>query len=66
MNIIHFDNYIMTNKMHIKGEQHLRYNTKIWNKKGNFNILNDISDFFTLVQLMDTIGVKLVVLVVAS
>ena len=55
-NIIHFANDIMTNIMHIKGEQNLRYNMKIWNKKGAFNILNDISENVTLVQLMDTLG----------
>ena len=53
MNIIHFDNNIMTNRMHIKGEQHLRYNIKIWNKKDDFYILKNISEYVTLVQLMD-------------
>ena len=46
----------MTNKMCLKVEQHLRYNLKILDKKGTFDILNDISENVTLVQLMDTLG----------
>ena len=46
----------MTNKMHIIGKQHLRYNLKIWNKKYAFNILNDSYENVTLVKLMDTRG----------
>ena len=38
-----------------KGEQHLRYNLKIWKKKSAFDILNEISEHFTLVQLMETL-----------
>ena len=45
----------MTNRMHIKGEHHLRYNLNICNKKYAFGILNDISENFTLVQLIDTL-----------
>ena len=43
----------MTNRRKIKGEQNLKYNLKIWKKRDAFDNLNDISDFFTLVQLMD-------------
>ena len=35
-----------------KGEQHLIYNMKIWKRKGVFDTLNEITEFFTLVQLM--------------
>ena len=42
--------------MRQKGEQCLRYNLKIWNKKGDFDKLNDISENVTLEQLMDTLG----------
>ena len=42
--------------MHIKGEQNLRYNMKIWNKNDSFDILNNMSEYVTLVQLMDTLG----------
>ena len=55
MNRIHFDNDIMTSKMHLKGEHHLRYHLKIWNKKGAFGIINDISENIYLVQVMDTL-----------
>ena len=56
MNRIHFANDITTNIMHIKGEQHIIYNMKIWNKNDAFYILNEISENVTLVQLMDTLG----------
>ena len=55
-NIIHFANAIMTNRRKIKGEQNLRYNLTIWKKNDTFYILNDISEYFTLVQLMHSIG----------
>ena len=45
----------MKNKMRRKGEQHLIYNMKICKKKGDFDILNEISENVTLVQLMDTL-----------
>ena len=37
------------------GEQHLRYNIKKYKNKVAFDILNDISEYFTLVQLMDNL-----------
>ena len=55
-NIIHFANYIMTNRRKIKGEHNLRYNLTIWKKNDAFDILNDISENVTLVQLMDSLG----------
>ena len=55
-NIIHFANAIMTNRMNIKGEQRLIYNMKMWHKKDDFNILKKISEYVTLVQLMDSLG----------
>ena len=45
----------MKEKLNHKGQQHLRYNPKKWVNKGNFYILNDISEDFTLVHLMDTL-----------
>ena len=37
-------------------EQHQRYNLNKWKKKGSFDILNDMSEMFTLVKLiMDTL-----------
>ena len=54
-NRTHFDNAIMTNMMHIKVGQHLIYNLKIWNKNDTFYILNNIIEYVTLVQLMESI-----------
>ena len=55
-NKINFANDIMTNRIHIKVEQHLIYSLKIWNKKDNFYILNEISKNVTLAKLMDILG----------
>ena len=52
-NITHFANAIISNRRKIKGEQNLRYNLMIWKKNDTFDILNDISENVTLVQLMD-------------
>ena len=54
-NRIHFANDIMANRRKIKVEQNLRYNLKIWKKNDAFDILNDISEYVTLVQLMDSL-----------
>ena len=44
----------MENRRKIKGEQNLRYNLTIWKKNDEFDILNDIIKYVTLVQLMDS------------
>ena len=46
----------MSNRRKIKGEQNLRYNLTIWNENDAFDILNDIREDVTLVQLMDSLG----------
>ena len=46
----------MTNKIKIKGEQNIRYNMTIWKKNDDIDILNDIGEDVTLVQLMDSLG----------
>ena len=46
----------MSNRRKIKGEQNLIYNMTIWRENDAFDILNDISENVTLVQLMDSIG----------
>ena len=48
MNGIHFSNAIITNRMKIKGEHNLRYNLKVWKKRGAFDILKNISEYVTL------------------
>ena len=45
----------MSNRRKIKGEQNLRYNLTICNKRDAFDILNDIIENVTLVQLMDSL-----------
>ena len=46
----------MKNRRRIKVEQNLRYNLNIWKKNYAFDILNEISEDVTLVQLMDSLG----------
>ena len=46
----------MTSRRKIKGEQNLRYNMTIRKKNDAFDILNDMSENVTLVQLMDSLG----------
>ena len=45
----------MKNRRKIKVEQNIRYNLTIWKKNDAFDILNDISEYFTLVQLMESL-----------
>ena len=46
----------MKNRIRIKGEKNLKYNMTIWKKNDSFDILNDISEYVTLVQLIDSQG----------
>ena len=46
----------MSNRKKKKGEQNLRYNLTIWSENDAFDILNEISENVTLVQLMDSLG----------
>ena len=46
----------MENKIKIKGEKNLQYNLTIWKKIYAFDILNDINEYVTLVQLMESLG----------
>ena len=55
-NRIHFSDAIMTNIANIKSEQRLRYNVKVWHKNDDFDILNNISEYVTLVKLMESLG----------
>ena len=45
----------MRNKLRHKGEQRLKYNLNKWKKKVAFDIINDVSENFTLVQLLYTL-----------
>ena len=46
----------MSNRRKIKVHQNLRYNMTIWSENDAFDILSDISENVTLVQLMDSLG----------
>ena len=45
----------MKNRRKIKGEQNLKYILTKWNKNDDFDILNDISEDVTWVQLMNSL-----------
>ena len=46
-------NAIMINEARKKGDQHLRHKLEHWSKIGTFDILNNISDYVSLIKLMD-------------
>ena len=46
----------MTNRRKIKGEQNIRYNLKVCQKNDAFDILENVIEYVTLVQLMDLLG----------
>ena len=46
----------MTDRVREKVDRQLRYNMVKWKKTGEFDILNDISDYVALVQLVYTAG----------
>ena len=41
--------------MHIKGEQCLKYNMNVWHKMDDFDIIRNISEYVTLIQLMESL-----------
>ena len=51
-----FSNLIMLDQAQNKGYNCLHYKIKQWKIKGDFEILNNISENVTLVQLIDTVG----------
>ena len=55
-NRLGFANDAMKDKWCQICENHLRYNRDKWKKKGDFDILNKISENVILVQLMDNLG----------
>ena len=52
IDIISFYNHIMIDKKRNKGDQSFQYNPKQWNKRGTFDIHNDISENHTLFQFI--------------
>ena len=55
-NRIYFSNDILKNNKINEGEARVHYNLIKYKKKGPYKILEDISENFTLVQLMDSLG----------
>ena len=55
-NSIDFANDIMKNNKRNKGEVRVHYKLIKYKKKGEYKILEDISENVTLVQLMDLLG----------
>ena len=51
-----FSNEILSDKKRITGDQNLRYKLEQWKKIDTFDILNNISNYVTLVQLMYSVG----------
>ena len=46
----------MSDQARIFGEQHLCYKLEQWQKTGTFDILDNISEYITLVQLINSLG----------
>ena len=46
----------MKNRRKIKGEHKLRYNLKVWQKRDDFDILKNVSQYVTLLQLIASLG----------
>ena len=53
---IDFENSILKNEKRIKCERRVRYSLMKYKRKVSYNILSDISENVTLVQLMDFLG----------
>ena len=56
VNCIDFKNAILKNEERMKGEPKVHYSLVKYKKKGYYDILKDISEHFTLVKLMDSLG----------
>ena len=50
-----FENNIMVNMVQKEGEKWLCYTFKSWKQSELFDIINYISEYVTLVQLVDTV-----------
>ena len=56
VNSIDFANAILKNEKIIQGEPRVYYSLGKYKQKGSYDILKNISENFTLVQLMDSLG----------
>ena len=55
-NRIDYENAILKNENKIKGEPKVHYILRKYKKKGSYEIMTDISENVTLVQLMNYLG----------
>ena len=55
-NCIHDTNAILKNKNHIKGKPRVYYSLSKYKNKGSYDILINISEHVTLVQLIYSLG----------
>ena len=56
VNRLDFKNSILKNKIKLKGEPKVYYSLRKYKKKGSYDILTDIGENITLVQLMYSTG----------
>ena len=56
MDRIKFSNKIITDHVRTKSQQRRCYELFQWKTRGEFYIINNISDYITLVQLIKTTG----------
>ena len=56
IDIITFENAVLADRERNKSEQRICHKLEQWKKTGSYYILNNISDYVTLVQLMDSLG----------
>ena len=55
-NCIDFANAILNNEKRLKGEPRVYYSLERYKKMGSYDIMTDISEHVTLLQLMDSLG----------
>ena len=55
-NLIDFASNILKNEKINKGQPKVNYSLIKYNKEGSYDIISDISEHVTLVQLMDSLG----------
>ena len=54
--IVSYSNSIMTDNVRNKFYEHRRYEVKKRKRRNDFDIINDMSEYLTLIQLMDNLG----------
>ena len=55
-NRIYLENYILKNEKELKSKPRVYYSLSKYKKMGSYDILTEISEHISLVQLMDSLG----------